>query len=157
MIQPMEIFMKAAIDEAIQAKESGDYAVGAVIVKDNKIIIRAGNRIKNDQDPTHHAEIVAIRKASQLLGTRHLEECVLYTTHAPCPMCASAAIWARMKGIVSGAKMCDMIDYRKSNGNQDWSWRTISLPASLVIEKGDPKLFLVEEFMRDECRKLFHS
>ena len=157
MIHPKREFMEVAIEEALNSKNKGDYAVGAVIVKEDKIIVKVGNRIKLDKDPTQHAEIVAIREASKILGTRHLENCVLYTTHEPCPMCSSAAIWARMEGIVSGAKMEDMIDYRIENSNEDWSWRTIHIKASTIIEKGDPKIFLVEEFMRDECRKLFHS
>lgn len=157
MHQPKKEFMEAAIDEAIKSKNEGDYVVGAVIVKDDKIIVKAINRIKLDTDPTQHAEIVAICKASQLLGTRHLEGCVLYTTHEPCPMCASAAIWGKMQGIVYGAKLNDMIDYGTQKGNDDWSWRTINIKASKIIEKGDPKLFLVEEFMREECKNLFHS
>ena len=157
MIEPKKEFMEAAIDEAIKTKEKGDYAVGAVIIKDGKILVRAGNRVKLDGDPTHHAEIVAIKEAARLLGKRHLEDCILYTTHEPCPMCTSAAIWAKMKGVVAGAKIEDMIEYKKGNGNDDWSWRTIEIPAAEVIEKGTPKLILVEEFMRDECKKLFHS
>lgn len=157
MIDPKREYMEAAIDEAMKTKEKGDYAVGAVIVKDNKMLVKVGNRIKLDNDPTHHAEIVAIREASKLLGTRHLENCILYTTHEPCPMCTGAAIWARMRGIVAGAKIKDMIQFKMGNGNNDWSWRTINIPASMIIEKGDPKLILIEEFMREECKKLFHK
>lgn len=118
---------------------------------------KGGNKIILDKDPTQHAEIVAIRKAANVLGERFLEDCTLYTTHEPCPMCTSAAIWARMKGIVSGATLHDMINYRKKNGTRERTWRTIDIPASEVLEKGDPKLFLIEEFMREECNKLFHS
>ncbi|HLC37529.1 MAG TPA: nucleoside deaminase [Candidatus Nanoarchaeia archaeon] len=157
MIQPAEKFMKAAIEEAIKSKEKGDYAVGAVIVKDSKIIIRVGNRVKLDQDPTNHAEIIAIREASRLLGSRHIKDCILYTTHEPCPMCSSAAIWAKMEGIVYGAKIEDMENYRIQNGNKELSWRTINIPTSQILEKGDPKLLLIEGFMREECKKLFHS
>lgn len=157
IMEPKREFMEAAIKEAIKAKEEGDYAVGAVIVKDDEIIVRAQNRSKLDQDPTHHAEVIAIRETAKLLGTRHLEDCILYTTHEPCPMCASAAIWARMKGIVAGAKIEDMKEYKIKNGTDEWVWRTIDVPASKILEKGDPKLFLIEEFMREECKKLFHS
>jgi len=149
--------MKAAIEEAIKSKETGDYAVGVVIVKNDEILVRAGNRVKIDQDSTHHAEIVAIREASKILGTRYLEDCILYTTHEPCPMCASAAVWARMGGIVFGARIEDMRDYGFQNGNDEWAWRTINVPSSVIIEKGNPKLFLVGEFMREECKSLFHS
>ncbi len=156
-MHPAKEFMEAAIDEAIKSREAGDYAVGAVVVKDGKIIARAGNRVKLDEDPFYHAEILAIRNAAKSLGKRHLSECVLYTTHEPCPMCASDVVWARMKGIVYGAKISDMIKFRKTNGNGDWSWKTIDIPVSVILEKGDSSIFLVKEFMRNECNELFHS
>ena len=126
-------------------------------MKGDTIIVRAGNRVKIDEGPTQHAEIVAIRDACKRVGKRHLEGCVIYTTHEPCPMCTSAAIWARMKGIIFGARMADMMDYRTRNGNVEWSWRTITMPSALIAEKGDPKIVIVGEFMREECKTLFHS
>lgn len=149
--------MEEAIAEAINSREAGDYGIGAVVVKDNQIIARAGNRVKLDADPTSHAEFMAIRKATMVLGSRHLNECILYATHEPCPMCASAAIWAKMKGIVSGATIEDMFQYRQNKGNNDWSWRVIQIPAKEVLAKGDPQVKLVEEFMRKECKELFHT
>lgn len=157
MFQPKREFMEAAIKEALKSKELGDYAVGAVIVKDDKIIAKAGDRIILDKDATNHAEVIAIREASKILGTRFLEDCILYTTHEPCPMCAAAAVWAKMKGIVYGARMEDMADHGKRNANERFSWRTIDIPCSAIIERGNPKLFLVGWFMREECKKLFHS
>lgn len=157
MIQPKEEFMLKAIEEALNAKNYGDYAVGAVIVQDDRIIAKAGNRSKVDQDPIHHAEILAIKEASRILGKRHLTDCILYTTHEPCPMCSSAAVWAMMKGIVYGAKIDDMREYRIRNGNNEWLWRTIDIPAAHILEKGDPKLILIGGFMREECKKLFHA
>ncbi len=156
-MKPVEKFMKLAIEEAKKARESGDYGIGAVIVKENKVVATAGNRIKLDNDPTHHAEIVAIRKATKLLKNRFLEDCILYTTHEPCPMCTSAAVWARMRGIVFGSTLQDMIEYRLKAGNRNWSWRTIDMTALEIIEKGNPKLLLVEKFLREECIMLFHS
>lgn len=157
MYQPRKEFMETAIEEALRAKEAGDHAVGAVVVAEREIIGKGGQRIKRDNDPTAHAEVVAIREACKIAGSRHLEECVLYTTHEPCPMCASAAVWARMKGIVFGATIHDMIHYKIGNGNKEWSWRTIHIPAEYVIKHGNPQLFSIGEFMREECRKLFHS
>ena len=157
MYRPMKKFMEAAIDEAIQAREDGDYGVGAVIVKDGKVITRASNRSKRDEDPTAHAEVIAIREAARVFGTRHLKGCVLYATHEPCPMCASTAVWAMLDGIVYGAKMEDMIKYRKVKANNNWLWRSIHIPAAKVLAKGEPKLFLVREFMSEECKRLFHS
>lgn len=162
-----ERFMEAAIQEAQKAKELGDYAIGAVLTYGDQIVMRAPNRVKIDQDPTAHAEIVAIRNATQRRNSRHLEYHVLWTTHEPCPMCTSAAIFARIAGIVYGATLEDMKEYGKKNGNQYWSWRTIDIPAKTIIELHNQsladKIFTEEtmlikgEFMREKCRELFHN
>lgn len=157
MIQPERKCMEAAIAQALHARNEGDYAIGAVIVRDGKIISRATNRSKIEQDATQHAEIVAIRTASKLLGSRYLDNCILYTTHEPCPMCAAAVVWAKMSGVVSGARMEDMTEYRIKNGTSSWQWRTIHIPAREVLKKGEPHIEIVEAFMRDECKELFHS
>jgi len=157
MPKPEKQFMEMAIDEAIKAKKSGDYAIGAIVVKSRKIIAKGGNRIKLDIDPTQHAEIVAIRRASKLLQKRHLKGCTLYTTHEPCPMCASAIVWAKMDGVVFGSTLKDMSDYKIKNGNDNLSWRTIDVSTKEIFDKGDPKPFIVKNFMRKECKALFHS
>lgn len=157
MFQPERKFMEAAIEEALMAKERGDYAVGSVIVKDEEIIAGVGNRTRSLGVATYHAEVLVIEQASLLLDQRHLEDCVLYTTHEPCPMCAGASVMAKLKGIVSGARLQDMIDYAKNNGNDAWVWRTIDIPAPFILARGNPKLFYVADFMREECIELFHS
>lgn len=149
--------MLEAIRQASLGRAEGDYAIGAVIVKGNKVLVASGNRIKLDNDPTHHAEVVAIRKAVKLLQKRFLEGCVLYATHEPCPMCASAVVWARMKGIVFGSTLQDMIEYRERAGNRSFSWRTIDVTALEIIQKGSPKVEVYGEFLREECKLLFHS
>jgi tRNA(Arg) A34 adenosine deaminase TadA len=157
MVEPERKFMEAAIAEAKDARSRGDYAFGAVIVRDGEIVARATNRAKIDKDATQHAEVAAIRAASRMLGSRYLERCILYTTHEPCPMCAAAAIWANMEGVVSGAKIEDIWNYHLKNGNAEWKWRVINIPAREVLSKGDPKVEIVEEFMREECCRLFHA
>ena len=157
MFQPKKEFMETAIEEVLKSKEKGDYAIGAVIVKDGKIVSRAGNLIRVNEDSIQHAEILVIQEASALMKSRFLEGCILYSTAEPCPMCAAAAVWARMSGIVFGSTIQDMADYRQKNGNEKFTWRTIDIPAKEILEKGDPKLFLVEGFMREECKKLFHG
>lgn len=150
--------METAISEAKRAKKAGDYGIGAVVVnRNNEIIAAVENAVKRSEDPTQHAEMLAIRMAAQSLGSRHLEKCILYSTHEPCPMCTGAAIFARMQGIVYGATLEDMAHYSMHHKNADFSWRTISIYARDIIEKGDPKLEIVGEFMREECLKLFHS
>lgn len=89
-----EKFMRKAISLSIQNVKKGGGPFGAVIVKDNKIIATGVNRVTAKNDPTAHAEIDAIRKASKKLGTFNLEGCTLYTSCEPCPMCLGASYWA---------------------------------------------------------------
>ena len=77
--------------------------VGAIVVRDRAVISRAGNRTVRDQDPTAHAEVLALRAAAAALGTWRLVDCVLYVTLEPCAMCAGASVLARVKGVVFGA------------------------------------------------------
>jgi guanine deaminase len=92
-------FMKRAIELSIKSVNSGTGPFGAVIVKDDKIISEGFNTVTLSNDPTSHAEIAAIRMACKSLGNFSLEECDLYTTCEPCPMCLSAIYWARINKI----------------------------------------------------------
>jgi tRNA(adenine34) deaminase len=96
-------FMRAALRQARLAAEHGDVPVGAVLVKEGKIVARGRNRREERGDPTAHAEIEALRKAARKLGGWYLHGCTLYVTLEPCPMCAGAAMQARLEGIVFGA------------------------------------------------------
>ena len=95
------MFMSRAIELAKQAV--GEIAVGAVVVKDGKIIAEASNQKEALNDVTAHAEILAIRQASQNLGNWRLEDCDLYVTLEPCPMCAWAIINSRIKNVYFGS------------------------------------------------------
>ena len=95
-----EDFMKVAIDlseENIEKKQGGPF--GACIVKDSKIIGKGKNQVIKNNDPTAHAEIVAIRNACKNIESYDLSNCVLYTSCYPCPMCLSAIIWANIKKV----------------------------------------------------------
>ena len=94
--------MKQALKEAQKAYKKEEIPVGAVIVKENKIIARAYNRKEETGDTTKHAEILAIQKASKKLGTWRLNDCEMYVTLEPCSMCAGALIQARMKKVYIG-------------------------------------------------------
>ena len=98
-----DYFMKKAIDEAKMAYESGEVPVGAVIVCNNSIIAKAHNQVEGLSDITAHAEILAITSASNYLGSKFLDECTMYVTLEPCPMCAGALKWARIGRLVYGA------------------------------------------------------
>jgi tRNA(adenine34) deaminase len=95
--------MRAALDEARSAAASGDVPVGAVVVQGAAMIARAANRTVRDQDPTAHAELLAIRAASAALGGWRLDGCTLYVTLEPCAMCAGAIVLGRVPRVVIGA------------------------------------------------------
>ena len=99
-----EKFMKEALKEAKKAYDKLEIPVGAVIVKDNKIIARAHNLKELKQDTTKHAEILAIKKASKKLNNWRLTDCEIYVTLEPCSMCAGAIINSRIKKVYIGAK-----------------------------------------------------
>ena len=95
--------MQAAIAEAQQAAREGEMPVGCVIAKDSEIIARGHNLREQTKDPTAHAEIVAIRRAAERLGSWRLEGTVMYVTLEPCPMCAGAISQARIGRLIYGA------------------------------------------------------
>lgn len=97
-----EKFMKEALKEAKKAYDKLEVPVGAVIVKDNKIIARAYNQKETKYDTTKHAEILAIQKASKKLKSWRLNDCDLYVTLEPCTMCAGAIINARIRKVYFG-------------------------------------------------------
>lgn len=99
-----EKFMLLALKEADKSAALDEVPVGAIIVKDNKVIARGHNLREKSKDPTSHAEIVAIRKACKKLNSWRLEDCTMYVTIEPCSMCAGALLWTRIKRIVYGAK-----------------------------------------------------
>ena len=94
--------MKEALKEAVKAYNKGEIPVGAVIVKDDKIIARAHNQKEEKKDTTKHAEILAIQKASKKLEAWRLQDCEMYVTLEPCSMCAGALIQARVKKVIIG-------------------------------------------------------
>ena len=99
----MSKFMKAAIVRARKAYALGEVPIGCVIVKDDQIIARGYNRRSIDHNTLAHAEMIAIKKACKKLGDWRLEDCTMYITLEPCPMCAGAIVQARIKNIVIGA------------------------------------------------------
>ncbi|HXE90529.1 MAG TPA: tRNA adenosine(34) deaminase TadA [Terriglobales bacterium] len=98
-----ELFMEEALREALRAQALGEVPVGAVVVCDGKVIGRGCNRNLTDADPSAHAEIVALRDAARHLGNYRLEDCAMFVTIEPCPMCAGALVLARLQRLVYGA------------------------------------------------------
>lgn len=99
-----KLWMGRALEEARRAVDHGDVPVGAAVVRDGEIIAVAHNRREADQDPTAHAELIAVRQAAAAIGSWRLEGCALYVTLEPCTMCAGALVLARLPLLVYGAK-----------------------------------------------------
>lgn len=104
MIEEPEQWMRLALAQARQAIELGEVPVGAVAVLDGRVIGSGFNRKESDQDPTAHAEMIALREAAAHLNNWRLVDVTLYCTLEPCPMCAGAMIQARLSRLVYGAK-----------------------------------------------------
>lgn len=96
-------FMKEALKEAQKAFQKDEVPIGAVVVHHNKIIARSHNLTETLHDVTAHAEMQAITAAANALGGKYLDECTLYVSLEPCPMCASACYWAHLGSMVYGA------------------------------------------------------
>jgi len=121
-------FMMQAIQLATDNVTSGRGGpFGAVIVKDGKVIATGANQVTTINDPTAHAEIIAMRNACQALGTFKLEGCELYTSCEPCPMCLAATYWARCSAIYYG---CDMDDAAKAGFDDAFLYEEIKKPLS---------------------------
>lgn len=99
-----EYWMSLAIEEAQKAAELGEVPIGAIIVHDDEIVGSGFNRREIDRDPTAHAELLAIREASNTLGGWRILRSTLYVTLEPCPMCAGAIVQARIDRVVYGAR-----------------------------------------------------
>ena len=129
--------------ENIHAGRGGPFA--AVVVKDGKIIAEGTNCVTSTNDPTAHAEVVAIRAACKCLGNFELKGCEIYTTCEPCPMCMSAALWAGLDRVVYGATIEDA----NRHCNQ------IRIPATEVAARSDMSCAVDGPILRDECYALF--
>ena len=131
-----EYFMKEALKEARKAFDADEVPVGAVVVCNKQIIARAHNMTEQLNDATAHAEMLAITAAENFLGTKFLNECTLYVTLEPCPMCAGALHWTRIGQIIFGAS-----DTKRG-------YQTIA-PKTL-----HPKTQVKSGIMQDECGDL---
>lgn len=141
----MNRYMEKARKEAFKGIRRGEGGpFGAVIVKDNKIIATGNNKVLCSNDPTAHAEIVAIRRASLNLNTYDLSDCVLYTSAYPCPMCLSAIIWANIKEVYYG---CTKEDTDKIGFRDDFIYKVL---------KGDVNNLLDLKLLdRTDCLEVF--
>ena len=136
------------LQEALIEAKKGDLPYGAVIVKDNEIIVRAYNTAQTDNDVSAHGEINALRAFTKQYGynLNALTGYTLYTTCEPCPMCAAACIWTGVSRIVFGASIKQLIDL---------DIKQIDLSCQTVSEKGFQNVEVIGGILADECLELF--
>ena len=142
----MNDIMRLGIEEAKRTmNENKGGLFGAVITdSDGNVICTASNRVLERHDATAHAEVMAIRKAGEILGTHDLSGCILYATGYPCPMCLSAIIWANIKKVYFGTNLKDAEDI---GFRDDFIYR--------YLMKKDSDTLELLELDRDECLELF--
>jgi guanine deaminase len=118
----MNNYMRTAINEArrgMKAEDGGPF--GAVVVHKGKVIARSHNEVLKQNDPTKHAEMIAIQRASKKLGRWNLSDCILYTTSEPCPMCIGAVRWAKISKVFFGTSPKNLaeIGFNEESGNME--------------------------------------
>jgi tRNA(Arg) A34 adenosine deaminase TadA len=119
-----KLFLSRAIELASESIREGGGPFGAIIVKEEKIISEAFNRVVLNNDPTAHAEILAIRQASSVLHSHNLDGCTLYSSCEPCPMCLGAIYWSGIKKVVYS---CDRTDAEKAGFSDKLIYNEIML------------------------------
>jgi guanine deaminase len=142
----MDKFMKQAIGEAFAGMRKNDGGpFGVVIVWKGKVVSKAHNEVIKSNDPTAHAEILALRRASKKLKNFDLSDCEIYSSCEPCPMCLAAIHWAKMKKLYYG---CTQKDVAKIGFNDKFIYEVIKGTAK-------KKQFQTKQINRDECLKPF--
>ncbi|CDC40166.1 MAG TPA: tRNA adenosine(34) deaminase TadA [Lachnospiraceae bacterium] len=139
-----EKYMREAIKQARKAAKIDEVPIGCVIVYDDKIIARGYNRRNTDKSTLAHAEIIAIRKAAKVIGDWRLEDCTMYITLEPCPMCAGAIVQARIPRVVVGAM----------NPKAGCAGSVINL---LQMDGFNHKAELTSGVLVDECRTMLQD
>ncbi len=139
-----EKFMNLALDEArCGVNEGHGGPFGAIIVLDGEVLVSAHNEVLVSKDPTAHAEVVAIRRASKLRDSFNLSDCIIYTTSEPCPMCLSAIHWAGIKKIRFGSSS---VDVEKIGFDDHLIYEILKGNVSDNLDKS--------QVMRDDCLRL---
>lgn len=136
--------------EAIKMAETGMIdenggPFGAIVVKDNKIVGRGNNKVTLNNDPTAHAEVIAIRDACKNLNSFQLEDCEIYTSCEPCPMCLGAIYWARPKIVYYAGNKDDAAD---AGFDDDFIYREIATPV-------DERKIPMKQLLRKDAQKIF--
>ncbi len=141
-----EDFMRTAIAEAEKALREGNFPYGAVLVKNDKVVAKAHNRVLTDKDPTAHSEINVIRKLAKKRSDVNLQGHILYTTFEPCPMCAGACIWSGVSKIAYGLSLKDV---EKLGENH------IKIRCEDIANAAFKKIEIISGILKDECLELY--
>ena len=144
LLTPDERFMKEAIRQAKKAERINEVPIGCVIVYQDNIIARGYNKRNLKKTTLAHAEIIAIAKASKIIGDWRLEDCTMYVTLEPCQMCAGAIVQARMKRVVIGSR----------NAKAGCAGSVLNL---LKEERFNHQVELTEGILKEECAELLSS
>jgi tRNA(adenine34) deaminase len=136
-----EYFMMQAIKEAKKALEDDEIPIGAVVVVNERVIARGHNMTERLNDPTAHAEMIALTSAFNLLGSKYLPEATLYVTIEPCLMCSGAIYWSKLGKLVYGADD-EKNGYKKTTG-ANWPFH--------------PRTELIRGVLKDDCAKLMRD
>lgn len=139
-----EYYMKSALKEARKAYKHNEVPVGAIIVSNDKIIAKGNNQRENSGDVTKHAELIAIRKASKKKKDWRLNDCTMYVTLFPCPMCASAIIQSRISKLVIGTSTMDLKNKEIVN-------------LIFLDSIKNKKIILEENVLENECSSILKS
>lgn len=150
--------MRVAIKQAKMAHHRGDYAIGACIVdNNNKIVVQGGNRVKTKRDSTKHVELELLQYSVGMLDNHYLEGYTLYSTHAPCPMCLTAAVWSKISRVVYGVRQEDICRFTDLKANKKWRGVKIEPPEMYkFLDNCNPDMIIIGDFLRRECLKLFN-
>ncbi|MGE5485010.1 MAG: nucleoside deaminase [Ignavibacteriales bacterium] len=145
MVRSYEAFMRIALEEAKTSLREGNNGFGAVIAAGDQVIARAHDGEKTEADPTSHAELNAIRLASRIPGVS-FGDCVLVSTHEPCPMCATAIVWSGIKNLVYGYSISEAIAEGRNR---------INLTCREIFERAKSGVAVHEGVLRDHCSMLY--
>lgn len=140
-------FMRMAIEASVQNVRNGGGPFGAVIVRNGEVVATGVNRVTANNDPTAHAEVSAIREACKKLSTFKLDDCIIYTSCEPCPMCLSAIYWSGIRRIYYGNTAQDADDI---NFSDQFIYDEIARP---VDQRSIPALCI----LRDEAQQAFRE
>ena len=142
-------YMLAALEQARAAAEEGEAPVGAVLVKDGRILACTHNRRESTGNPMDHAEVLALQEGAAHLGSWRLEGSTLYVTLEPCPMCAGAIFWSNVRRVVFGLSTASL-NAMVGEETQD----VLDLPSRELLAKGRKRIEVVGPVLEEEARRV---